>query len=84
MTITLQDILSHSFQQQNLFINLADRNIVVTIAYEKKGGNYGYHTEPISDFEEQELIDLLTTHPFELVDDGEWMLDIIVDVGKSE
>ncbi len=61
-----------------------DKEVVVTIAYQKNDyGDYGYHTEPITEYTQDELIELCDEYEYN-VREVEEMIDIIIDVGNNE
>ena len=68
----------------NELTNTEDKEVVVTIAYQKNGsGDYGYHTEPLDEYTQDELIELCDEYEYD-VREVEEMIDIIIDVGMDD
>lgn len=63
---------------------IQDKDVMVTLAYQKnKSGDYGYQTDGIADYTEEELLDLCEKYPYN-IREVEGMVDIVVDVGCDE
>ena len=71
-------------QDYDTLIQIEDKDVVVTLAYQKNGhGDYGYHTDGIADYTEEELLDLCDKYEYN-VREVEGMVDIIIDVGTDD
>jgi len=71
-------------QDYATLIQIQDKDVVVTLAYQKNiNGDYGYHTDGIADYTEEELLDLCDKYPYN-VRVVEGMVDIIIDVGTDD
>ena len=71
-------------QDYATLIQLPYKDVVVTLAYQKNNnGDYGYHTDGIADYTEEELLALCDQYPYN-VREVEGMVDIIIDVGTDD
>ena len=71
-------------QDYDTLIQIEDKDVVVTLAYQKNDhGDYGYHTEPITEYTHDELSQLCDEYEYN-VREVEGMVDIIIDVGTDD